>query len=880
VRPEIAPLTEEDGGYIVSEKHLKSRFCPTMVTKMGKKAVFPLSERTLKKRLELSYFTFQGLLRNIALEDWLYECFAKELIDNALDADPTHIGIEAVVSEAAKSGVKSLTLRVESDGRPFLNFPDVLSRFDVQAGTKFLKKPTRGILGNALRVLAGAPYALAEELGRSVPSAPLVVETGDRVYHFGARVDPVKGTVSPRLIAEKRTPSPNTAVSLTVPYDSTLDPSGSLMENLRAFSQIYALFNPGIGLNFEGSGDHYPQKKASFEKGERPESYTGLTSIHWHSLGDFSGIIRSAASSEKREPLSSLLNSLRGFTSRERQQLILSKMRSRTIQEVARSPAQIKRLFALLGKYSKPPRAELLGRLGKKNLRKRLQEICDVNVRDFHYGITHDVHKESDFEIPFVIEAAFCRVPVLEKRVTWFGINSSPYLGDPLLEAQHVEWTSDRGRRSQAYTLREMLDRFDAKSGEPVILAVHIICPNLKVRDAAKFRFDFEPLRKPLAQLVYDVIKTYPQVRLPKRKRSQARSLILEELLRRKKILDEAGEIPPEEWTTQQGLFYKMRSLMGGDVGIRRRSFISAIVDECRQLGAGDLSIRERLGIKAAVRAQLFFRGSEDAVSFEQVQRLAEKGSDLLLCEKEGVAEILEPYARQRGVAIVNSRGFATDYVRQLLAMAKESRGNIFLLTDLDASGLLLAKKLEGFSRIGVDSEMLDFLEEKGYLSNRDDLWEAYDTKGGKAPRKHLEKLSPQEQVLVRNQRLEIDSLMASVGSDHLWEAILARMNEMESRDLTRSLSLTASSAQVIPKRLARTLEKIRAYLSERAEKPLENKLKPYENWTAQIPENIEEEEAKVQNAVRATLSKDRRLQRMTRRLEQLTNGLTDRRRK
>ena len=58
---------------------------------------------------------------------------------------------------------------------------------------------------------------------------------------------------------------------------------------------------------------------------------------------------------------------------------------------------------------------------------------------------------------------------------------------------------------------------------------------------------------------------------------------------------------------------------------------------------------REKLGIKAADRAQPFFPGRENPVSFDSIEALSENGSDVLLIEKEGVADVLEPFARRCG---------------------------------------------------------------------------------------------------------------------------------------------------------------------------------------------------------------------------------------
>ena len=579
------------------------------------------------------------------------------------------------------------------------------------------------------------------------------------------------------------------------------------------------------------------------------------------------------ADSGRRDNLTLLLKNLRGFTSRERQKQILERVRARTIQQVAASPSIIRKLFALLRKHSEAPRPELLGELGKRNLRRSLEDLYG-ELCHFGYGKVQDVHVERDFEIPYVVEVAFCRALSLEGKVAICGINHSPYMGDLLHEIEDVEWKTDRGQTREAYTFHQMLDEYDVKLDEPVALVVHIVSPNLKVTDVAKLRYDFEILKKHLAQLIYNLIKTYPKLRMPKENYSHARFLLVQELERRHQLLIEKGVIPIEEWTTQQGLFYKIRGIMGGKIGVRRKSFINAVVEECRKLGGGDLSIREKLGIRAAVRAQLFFRGTEGAVSFEEVQRLAEKGSDLLLCEKEGIAEILEPYGRSSGVAIVNSRGFATDYVRQLLAIAKTLRGNVFLLTDLDASGLLLAKKLPEFKRIGVDLEMVTFLQRKGYLKgDPEEMWEAYDTETGEAPKGHLMKLAKEEQNLVCSHRLEIDALVASVGPQHLWEAIKDRMNRVACRDLTRSMEL--SMMELLPDGIADALKIIRTYVGNLAQPLLQSELERYRNWRGDIPESIQNEERQVQKTVKKSLSKDDTVRRISKTLENLTQSLS-----
>ena len=87
---------------------------------------------------------------------------------------------------------------------------------------------------------------------------------------------------------------------------------------------------------------------------------------------------------------------------------------------------------------------------------------------------------------------------------------------------------------------------------------------------------------------------------------------------------------------------------------INRDYITSQIKSECEQLGVK----REELGIIAADRAQLYFKGRWHDVGLNDVAKLAKFGTDMLITEKEGVVEQLAPYADENGIALLNTRGF------------------------------------------------------------------------------------------------------------------------------------------------------------------------------------------------------------------------------
>ena len=122
---------------------------------------------------------------------------------------------------------------------------------------------------------------------------------------------------------------------------------------------------------------------------------------------------------------------------------------------------------------------------------------------------------------------------------------------------------------------------------------------------------------------------------------------------------------------------------------------------------------RDELGIIAAERAQFYFRGRSYGVGIDVISELAQYATDLIIIEKEGAVEALAPFADKKGIALVYTRGFGTEYA---LELSEQTESNIAVLTDLDVSGLLIAAKLPSnktIHRIGIDQQMLDYFQFK-----------------------------------------------------------------------------------------------------------------------------------------------------------------------
>ena len=92
----------------------------------------------------------------------------------------------------------------------------------------------------------------------------------------------------------------------------------------------------------------------------------------------------------------------------------------------------------------------------------------------------------------------------------------------------------------------------------------------------------------------------------------------------------------------------------------------------------------------------MYFKGRSYDVGIDDLDLLMKKGTDLLIIEKEGVAEVLAPFAETYGIALLNTRGFLTDYAKRLSELTES---NIAILTDLDAFRIVDSEEGSQYSK-------------------------------------------------------------------------------------------------------------------------------------------------------------------------------------
>jgi hypothetical protein len=164
-------------------------------------------------------------------------------------------------------------------------------------------------------------------------------------------------------------------------------------------------------------------------------------------------------------------------------------------------------------------------------------------------------------------------------------------------------------------------------------------------------------------------------------------------------------------------IFYTMRTMLyrqGYDVssldkGETRKEHYAYIKEYCEDV----LGIkRHQIGIFAADRAVMAFQGETYSVSYENCKDLARNGVDIICIEKEGIVEKLIPFTEDVGIALIQSQGFVSEYGIMLATEAKRTGANVMILTDFDTDGVKIALELEDVTRIGIDFESIDQINE------------------------------------------------------------------------------------------------------------------------------------------------------------------------
>lgn len=325
---------------------------------------------------------------------------------------------------------------------------------------------------------------------------------------------------------------------------------------------------------------------------------------------------------------------------------------------------------------------------------------------------------------------------------------------------------------------------------------------------------------------------------------------------------------------TVNTVFYDVRDKLlklGFKISLRMRQQITGgyIKEICKLHGYK----RAELGIIAADKAELYFEGQTYDIGIKEMQdlnlNLKGKGTDLIIIEKEGVVEALGPYADKYGIALMYTRGFASEYAKELIDLALIDGAHLWLITDYDIGGiniwLDIIKECNEVKRIAVDFEILEYLfkptkaltSESGIVKKFTEDYEhkqVQDKKTGRLKQaqdthlihlytifgednKHIRYLEPVKGGSARR-RIEIDKVLKEVGNERFWNFVVHKLQPLR-RNYNRSIDVIAQANILFPemKTVSDMLELARSNILKDSIKKEKNKLSNYSGLIDNVPE-------------------------------------------
>ena len=164
----------------------------------------------------------------------------------------------------------------------------------------------------------------------------------------------------------------------------------------------------------------------------------------------------------------------------------------------------------------------------------------------------------------------------------------------------------------------------------------------------------------------------------------------------------------------------------------RRKDFYDMIKDVCENYSHVK---RHMIGIYPEDRAVLAYDGTMYAASYDNLRWLMSRGTDVIVVEKQGTVIKMMPFTENAGVAFIQSQGFVSEYGVALARLANRDydasdeytdkylpkfKGNVGTLTDCDSSGVVIGMKIKGATRLGIDLDTIDEINEV----NKGQEWE------------------------------------------------------------------------------------------------------------------------------------------------------------
>jgi len=429
-----------------------------------------LKRTTFEISRELEFFSEKELQMQIGHGRALWPvALLKELIDNALDACET-ASVPPEIEVQIESD--SFSVRDNGPGLPAETLTHSLDYFKRVSDKAFYVSPTRGQLGNAMKVVWAAPFVANGEHGR--------VEIWSQGLHHTVDVSVdrlAQKSVMGHSIEEDGFVKNGTllkihwsdlACSNEEEEDEDFYKSEPIGMTPTKLIEDYAAFNP----------------HATFRIGERafeatdPKwmkwNPTDPTSPHWYTTATLRDLIAAYVSRERSggraRTVREFVSEFRGISGTAKQKQVTGELKGAYLHDLVKNgdldPALVEKLLEAMKKISNPPKPAALGVIGQDHFKAWMVRYADVSEKSIRY-----VKRMSTNGLPHVLEVAF-GVHNKEGRRIVTGLNWAPTLVIPMEELSRL--------------LGQMrIDRHD-----PVTVVVHTARPRFEFVDRGKTRLE------------------------------------------------------------------------------------------------------------------------------------------------------------------------------------------------------------------------------------------------------------------------------------------------------------------------------------------------------------------------------------------------------
>jgi hypothetical protein len=783
------------------------------------------------------YTTWKGIENKTGIErEHAYDFVLKELLDNAVDYIETqhntttaavdippeiHVAIKKtqphekliriVVSNSNYAATTSASSSKATFSKQMLKSIFDFDRYHSSKRNQF--KITKGALGDALKEVLCIPHVLAHDNEINNWDYPLKIYAAQKIFLVHLAIDRINQLVHSSIVDDEAdddaelTYYDNTKIEVTLPVFDGGQNKDDLITRLYNYLCNYAIFATHIGFSFEYESDQeeegifieFPQLQTINPK------WKNQTSIYYYKRKQFHDFILGLENND------SIIYSVLYKTFREASNMRKTELTDMTVSQLKHSSAHIDRLYDELRKHMSAPTAlSLPFDVTKKGVRaealKQRVEQRYGHFSEMKYRSASGTYVESggsdQSQFPFFFEIAiFHDVQNLRGNLAFrqaLNCSAIPNTGWTVFgRDQLFEWVTPGSKFT--YTSNTIQDIFrhygysydDKKCKKPHSLIIaNLISPKIDYQSYGKSRIDFRPFADVVAKTT--VLACMGGGRASDGKPSK-KAVLLKVLEKRKQKWESMDAMSRlKHWWTQSDVFYATRKLLieyhyaNEEID---RDYITGLI---KLLCEDELGVkREDIGILAADRAQLYFKGKWMDVGLKEIEELILYGVDMLIIEKEGIAEQLALFADQKGIALLNTRGFLTEYAEVLSKKSEKEGCNIAILTDFDVSGLILATKVPGAYRIGIDFETLDDLG-----LDIEDVEEEY-----KPRENHLKPLQegeladvyPQDWVdYVKDRRVEINSVVTELDDNaKFWEWIVQKLRDrFDTRNYNRAVDI------------------------------------------------------------------------------------------